>query len=287
MEVSKHLSRIAALFLLLYLPTAFALNSNPLFLQLAKKYQPGVDVRDYWVSEKLDGVRGYWDGTTMYTKRGRTITLPAFFTKDWPKSPLEGELWIDRGKFEQVSAVVRKKYAKDFEWQSIKFMLFDVPRHPGNFTERINVMKATVLQANNRHLQMIEQYRVKDNALLDSWLLATVEAGGEGLMLHKANALYEVGRTNNIVKLKPFFDAEAQVIAHLPGKGKYTDKMGALVVQNSDGYTFKIGSGFNDNERINPPPIGSIITYKYSGKTSKGVPRFASFLRIRHLAKVD
>ncbi|NMP31867.1 DNA ligase [Thalassotalea sp. M1531] len=268
-------------------PITTAAENNPLNIQLATTYQQEADFNQYWVSEKLDGVRGYWDGSQMYTRRGHRINLPTFFTKNWPNKALEGELWINRGQFEQIAAIANKMQAKDYEWQKVKFMLFDIPTHKGNFSERITSMRNIVLNANNRHLQMIEQYRVTDNAQLGKWLEITTSAGGEGLMLHKAQAYYKQGRSRNVMKLKPFYDAEALVIAHLPGKGKYLNKLGALRVKTNDGLIFKVGSGFSDVERENPPPIGSIITYKYSGKTSKGVPRFASFLRIRQLAKVD
>lgn len=262
-----------------------AKQTNPLNLQFAKTYQTNAEISQYWVSEKLDGVRGYWDGKQMFTRRGNPIKLPKFVTNNWPSVPLEGELWTKRNDFESISALIQKKYPDDNEWQSVKFMLFDLPTHSGTFTERINAMREIVITASNQHLQMIEQFKVADNNLLNNWLEATVAAGGEGLMLHKANAKYQSGRTTNILKLKPIFDAEAEVIAHLEGKGKYANKLGAIKVKTPDGIVFKIGSGFTDKEREIPPPIGSIITYKYSGKTKKGVPRFASFLRVRFLAK--
>ena len=101
------------------------------------------------------------------------------------------------------------------------------------------------------------------------------------MMLHLAKATHRASRSDALLKLKPYFDDEAKVIAHLPGQGKYTGMLGALRVKNQRGIEFSIGTGFTDVERANPPPIGSIITYKYHGFTKKGVPRFASFLRIR------
>ncbi|REL28345.1 DNA ligase [Thalassotalea euphylliae] len=255
---------------------------NPLNLQLASDYHQSTNIRDYWVSEKLDGVRGYWDGKQLFTRGGHRVNLPSFFTEHWPSVAMDGELWIKRRGFEQIAAIVNKQQAKDVEWQQVKFLVFDLPNHQGTFSERITQMRQLIVKTNNRHLQMVEQYRLADNAQLTAWLDQAIAAGGEGLMLHKASARYQGGRTSNIMKLKPLFDAEAEVIAHLPGKGKYTGQLGAIKVKTPDGLQFKIGSGFSDHERKNPPPIGSIITYQYSGKTAKGVPRFASFLRIRH-----
>ena len=256
-------------------------SKNPLNLQLASHYQQSANIQDYWVSEKLDGVRGYWDGQHLFTRGGHQINVPRFFTQDWPNSVMEGELWIERRAFEQVASVVQKQQAKDTEWQGVKFMVFDLPEHSGTFTERINQMRSLVVNANSPHLQMIEQYRLTDNAQLTAWLEQAIAVGGEGLMLHKGSARYQAGRTANIMKLKPLFDDEAKVIAHIPGKGKYANQLGAIKVKTPQGVTFKIGSGFSDLERKNPPPIGSVVTYRYSGKTVKGVPRFASFLRIK------
>ena len=223
----QYLSLFLWLILLAYSQSVNA-NTNPLNLQLATTYQPQESIADYWISEKLDGVRGYWDGKNLYTRRGHRINAPSFFTENWPTIRLEGELWIERGKFEQVSGIVRIKYPKDYQWQSMKFMMFDLPKHQGVFSERIEKMKSIVLTCNTPYLRMIEQYRINDNTTLLKWLDTVVTDGGEGLMLHKADAYYQQGRTANIMKLKPYFDAEAQVIAHIEGKGKYLNKLGAI-----------------------------------------------------------
>lgn len=108
-----------------------------------------------------------------------------------------------------------------------------------------------------------------------------VKKGGEGLMLHRADSLYHSGRSDDLLKLKPWQDAEATVIEILPGKGKFSGMMGSLLVKDQSGHIFRIGTGFSNDERRSPPPVGSVITFKFTGTTKKGLPRFASFLRIR------
>jgi len=76
--------------------------------------------------------------------------------------------------------------------------------------------------------------------------------------------------------------AEAVVVGHLPGKGRLAGMLGALLVETPDGRRFRLGTGFSDEERREPPPLGATVTYRYFGKTRNGVPRFASFLRIRN-----
>src|SRR5690606_20770838 len=123
--------------------------------------------------------------------------------------------------------------------------------------------------------------RLDNQQQLTDRLDKLVAEGSEGLMLHHQNAIYQNGRSNNLLKLKKYQDAEAMVIDQLPGKGKYSHMLGALLVELEDGTQFKIGTGFSVLQRQNPPPIGSVITFKYYGKTAKGLPRFASFRRVR------
>ena len=274
---------VVSFFILVLVSSQAFSQQNPLNLQLASRYQQSINIQEYWVSEKLDGIRAYWDGQNLYTRGGHLINVPSFFTKGWPNNVMEGELWIKRNAFELISGLVQKQQATDKEWLPAKFMIFDLPKHSGTFTERIEQMRFMVVNVNSPHLQMIEQYRLTDNAQLTAWLEQAIAVGGEGLMLHKGSARYQAGRSNNIMKLKPVFDDEAEVIAHLAGKGKYKNQLGAIKVKTAQGVIFKIGSGFSDLERMNPPPIGSIVTYQYSGKTAKGVPRFAHFLRVRRL----
>ena len=107
-----------------------------------------------------------------------------------------------------------------------------------------------------------------------------VTKGGEGLMLHRADSLYHSGRSDDLLKLKPWQDAEATVVEILPGKGKFSGMMGSLLVTDESGLRFRIGTGFSNKERRNPPAVGTVITYKFTGTTKKGLPKFASFLRI-------
>jgi DNA ligase-1 len=109
-----------------------------------------------------------------------------------------------------------------------------------------------------------------------------VAKGGEGLILHQASAPHLSGRSDYLMKLKPHQDMEAVVVDHIPGTGRLSGKMGALMVQLESGLKFKIGTGFTDEQRTNPPRIGEVITFRYQGLTKRGVPRFASFLRIRN-----
>ena len=267
--------------LLLFGPATLAVAGEPPPLLLAKPYTDDIDVRDYWVSEKLDGVRAYWDGRRLLSRRGNVFQAPAWFTEGFPPHPLDGELWLRRGTFEATVSAVRKQRPVAAEWRQLSYQVFELPGAAGDFTRRLARLERIVAAVNSPYLKLIPQQRLADQAALQRKLDEVVAGGGEGLMLHRADSLYETGRGDALLKLKTYEDAEAVVIAHLPGKGRNLGRLGALLVEMPDGKQFKIGSGFSDQERENPPSVGALVTYKYYGLSRRGIPRFASFLRIR------
>lgn len=250
-------------------------------LLLAQDYQDNIDVRQYWVSEKLDGVRAYWDGKQLISRGGNIIQAPAWFTADFPPRPLDGELWLARQQFAQILSTVSKQQPVNSEWQQLAYYIFELPQAEGTFTERIRMMQLLVQQQNSPYLQVVPQFRVADRATLLATLTQLEQAGAEGLMLHHQDAHYKTGRSADLLKLKTYQDAEATVIGYRPGRGKYQGMVGALIVRTPEGLEFAIGSGLTDALRQTPPAIGSEITYRYNGYTSKGIPRFARFLRER------
>ena len=250
-------------------------------LLLANVYREGVDLDRYWVSEKLDGVRAYWDGERLLSRKGNPINAPPWFVEHYPRVPLDGELWMGRGAFERLSGAVRRQVPDDAQWRGIRFMVFDLPSSPGIFDRRLQRLREMFETIASPYLALVEQFRVADRAELMETLDRVVAGGGEGLMLHRGSSLYTAGRGDDLLKLKAHEDAEAVVVGHLPGKGRLTGMLGALLVETPEGLRFRLGTGFSDEERRNPPPLGATVTYKYYGRTRNGVPRFASFLRIR------
>ena len=279
MQPLTHLITFTIFFLLA--PFIQAQSSDTPRPLLANIANVDIDPTPYLVSEKYDGVRGLWDGQTLRSRAGNVIAAPAWFLAKLPKQPLDGELWVGRGQFEKLSGYVRKAMPQDDEWRQIKYMVFELPDALGTFAERYEQLKRVVAQARFAQLVAVEQFRLADNAALQSKLKEIVKAGGEGLMLHRADALYVTGRNDALLKLKPLDDAEATVIGYVPGKGKYEGKMGALQVETADGKRFQIGTGFTDIVRANPPAIGTLVTYTYRGFTKNGLPRFTSYMRVR------
>ncbi len=250
-------------------------------LLLATVYRPGTALQDYWVSEKYDGVRGYWDGQTLRTRGGETVHAPAWFTAGWPAEPLDGELWAGRGRFAHAQSTTRQQQAPESAWRQMRFMVFDLPGHGGPFDERLPALQARVRQIATPWVQAVPQQRIASEAALQALLQRTVRGGGEGLMLHRGSSLYRAGRSDDLIKLKTHDDAEARVIAHLPGKGKHVGRLGALLLEMPSGQRFKLGTGLSDAVRDQPPPVGSWVTYRFRGTHDGGLPRFASFMRVR------
>lgn len=260
-------------------PQAWAADAPNLLL--ANVYRPGMRLADYWVSEKYDGVRGYWDGHTLRTRGGETVAAPAWFTAGWPDTPMDGELWAGRGRFSHAQSTVRQQQPDDAAWREMRFMVFDLPAHGGTFDQRLPALNKLVESLDQPWVQAVPQQRVASDAALQKLLLRTVRAGGEGLMLHRGASMYRAGRSDDLIKVKTHEDTEAKVVAHLPGQGRHAGRLGALVVEMPSGQRFRLGAGLTDAERDHPPPVGSWVTYRFRGTHDSGVPRFASFVRVR------
>lgn len=277
-------ARLWALMTLLWVAVSAQAQTPEMIL--AKILPENVDVRDYWVSEKYDGVRGYWDGKQrrMYSRNGTVIALPNDFAAQLPDISLDGELWIGRGQFERVVSVVRDEQPDDTAWKQVKYMVFELPdsqNQYGDFTQRMGRIERITQNINAPNIQAVKQWRVRDRAELLRQLDTITQAGGEGLMLHLASAPYQTGRSDALYKLKLRQDAEATVIGYVAGTGKYAGKVGSLRVRTENGREFNVGGGLNDALRAQPPAIGSVITYQFNGLTKKGQPRFPRFLRVR------
>ena len=276
-----HRRSCLALLALAAFPALPALAADAPALLLAQVYRPGLPLQDYWVSEKYDGVRGFWDGRTLRTRGGETVQAPAWFTAGWPEVPMDGELWAGRGRFSHAQSTTRQQQPGDVAWRQIRFMVFDLPGDKGTFDQRLPALSALVESLGQPWVQAVPQRRVANDAALQALLHRTVRAGGEGLMLHRGASLYRAGRSDDLIKLKTHEDTEARVIAHLPGKGRHAGRMGALLVEMPSGQRFRLGAGFSDADRERPPPVGSWVTYRFRGTHDGGLPRFASFVRER------
>ncbi|OYT99093.1 MAG: DNA ligase [Burkholderiales bacterium PBB1] len=264
-------------------PRAHATAEAPR-LALLSEARPDIDPRGHLVSEKLDGVRALWDGGQLRLRSGRVASAPDWFTAALPPVALDGELWGGRASFDAVSGTVRRATPDDAGWRALRLMVFDLPGAVGDFAARAARIAAMAAASRSAAWAAVEQLRIPDRAALQQRLEQVVRGGGEGLVLHRADASWSPGRSGALWKLKPLQDAEAQVLAHEPGRGRLAGAMGALRVRTAGGVEFRIGTGFTDAERRDPPPVGSWISYTHRGMTATGLPRFASYWRPHNAA---
>jgi DNA ligase-1 len=246
-------------------------------LLLAHKWEMDIALEGWWMSEKLDGVRAFWDGTQFISRLGNVFHAPAWFIADLPKTALDGELWGGRKTFQKTVGIVKRQDGPP-EWKTIRYLVFDAPKHGGTFEERLKHLEEVALEGKLQYARMHPHQLCRDVAHLKEELARVEALGGEGLMLRKPGSKYKAGRSFTLLKVKTFHDAEAKVIDHVAGMGKHKGRLGALLVELEDGTRFNVGTGFSDKERENPAKIGSIITFRYQELSDGGVPRFPSYV---------
>jgi DNA ligase-1 len=248
---------------------------------LAHVWENDTDLSGWWMSEKLDGVRAYWDGRRFLSRLGNSYNAPEWFTKGLPETPLDGELWVGRKRFQRTVSIVRQKDPHE-EWREVQYLVFDAPSERGPFEDRLAYIDRYMKQHGPAHARFHEHLVCRGTSHMREELKRVEALGGEGLMMRRPGSQYEVGRSYTLLKVKSFHDAEARVIGHQEGTGKHKGRLGALLVEMPNGTRFAVGTGLSDAERNNPPPLGSIITYRYQELSDGGVPRFPSYVGIRH-----
>lgn len=252
-------------------------------LLLAHSWDNEQDVTGWWMSEKLDGVRAYWNGKQFISRLGNVYHAPEYFTAGLPAYPLDGELWIGRGQFQETVSVVRRKKGGDL-WKKVKYLMFDAPALVRSFEVRHDYL--VVVEESAPYAQRVEQIRCEGLDHLRKELARVEALDGEGLMLREPKSLYETNRSTTLLKVKSFFDSEATVIGYTKGHGRHKGRCGALKMRWADGTEFKVGTGLSDSQRENPPKVGDIVSFRYQELTKAGVPRFPSFIGVRHDVKV-
>lgn len=235
--------------------------------------------QNYLWSEKLDGIRAYWDGKSLYTRSGKKINAPAFFTQNFPPFAIDGELWSKRGDFENIVSIIKNKNRLP-EWKNLKFYIFEVPHQKGGLLERLQILQEYLKTHHAPFISIIAQHPFSSTKELFAQLENITQSQGEGIVVRNKNAIYYTGRTKDSMKLKKYQDRECKITHYIQGQGKFEGMVGSFLCQDGK-KSIKIGSGMDENFRKNPPSVGTIITYKFFGYTNKGNPRFPTFLRIR------
>jgi DNA ligase-1 len=270
---------LRALSLLLLWSPQFA-SAEPFALQKAETYTGEENVTGWFMSEKLDGIRGYWTGSKLVTRKGNTIHAPAWFTQSFPPFELDGELWTKRDDFPFIQSIVMDKTPSK-DWDQITYNIFEVPGAPGDFPTRLDQATGWFSAHPDTPARIIPQIPCEDRNHLNRFMSEIKKGGGEGLIVKDPSLPFHPGRSPHVLKVKQAADMEGTVVGINEGKGKYKGMMGSLGLRLDDGVEFNLGTGFSDELRKNPPQPGSVVTFKHHGFTQAGKPRFASYMRIR------
>lgn len=247
-------------------------------IQKPKRYQGDENIQNWLMSEKLDGIRAYWDGKELLTRKGKKIYPPKYFLKNFPDFELDGELWTKRADFETIQNIVMdKKPSKD--WNKITYNIFEVPNAKKDFLNRLKKAKNWFDKNPNTQIRIIKQIKIENKESLNKYLEQIISKKGEGLIIKDPNKEFHAGRSSHILKVKKSMSDEAIVIAI--NISKKTKILKSLVVKLKNGVIFNLGTGFSKKQRENPVKIGKIVTFKYYGLTKNGIPKFASFLHVR------
>mmetsp|Transcript_12404 Transcript_12404/g.23276 ORF Transcript_12404/g.23276 Transcript_12404/m.23276 type:complete len:609 (-) Transcript_12404:37-1863(-) len=259
-------------------------------LLYANKWEERVEPTGWWISEKLDGMRAFWDPAKrcLLSRLGNPILCPKPLLAALPDVALDGELFLGRGRFQELMSVVKNSANIGLAggpWKEVVYMVFDLPKHDGKFEERMKTLRALLderaVDSSHSFVRFHEQQLCKGRAHLDEELKRVQADGGEGLMLRRAGSSYEAGRSSSLLKVKTFQDEEAVVLGYEPGKGRNSKVVGALRCRNRAGIEFSVGTGLSDAQRADPPKVGEIITYRFFELTKDNKPRFPSYVGVR------
>src|SRR6516164_7113024 len=210
-------------------------------LLLAERWDYQADLSGWWMSEKLDGVRAYWDGKQFLSRLGNLYHAPDWFLEGLPEVPLDGELWLARKAFQRTVSIARRQDRSD-HWRELRYVVFDAPSHGAHFEARMEFFQEVIAKRKPPFAVAHPHEVCRDLDHLRRELARVEELGGEGLMIRQPRSKYEVGRSLTLLKVKSFRDAEARVLEHQAGAGRHKGRLGALLVEAADGTRFSIGT---------------------------------------------
>lgn len=220
-----------------------------------------VDPTGWYMSEKLDGYRAFWDGTDLWTRGGHLINAPLGFKACLPKVELDGELWCGYGTKSQLASILKKSSHEERTeqelselWRPIKFCVFDLPKEPGTYPQRHAKLKD--LRTENPNVSIVPMTKCQGIEDLKTKLNEIQSKSGEGIMLYHPTAAYTPGRTINLQKVKVHQDAFVKFIQ------KNTNSY-SLICDQMDGVQIKVKCCGYDYE--DPPEVGTVIQIRHSG----------------------
>jgi DNA ligase-1 len=292
-------------------------SGEPFQVQLAGTWDRKTDLTGWWISEKFDGARAYWDGKNFVSRQGNVFEAPEWFKEGLPSYPLDGELWLGFGRVAEGNGILNSKDPRKADrWKEMRFLVFDAPSLDKPFEERVAFIEKHHAEGRHPYTRPVQHVKAESNAQVME-LLARVKAHeGEGLVARAPGSHYENRRSAQMLKIKTFFDAEAVVVGYkMPDKKNYygpaavravelgasgirslrarilvgtlpgDDQEKALESAISVG-AVKLGAEFGitmqGKLRKKPPKPGTIVTFKYMELTPENkAPRHPTWIGVR------
>lgn len=256
-------------------------------INLASNYTEKINVCGFFSSPKLDGLRCIWNGKELYTRIGRKLAPPSFFTSNFPSSPLDGELYSSRGIHHLFESLASEDASS---WLGLTYWVFDAPGINLQFRQRLDAMKR-VIDKDILFMKLMPFEMIRDKCDVEKKLGEAVEKGLEGLVLRNPASIYERKRSWGWLKVKRQFDMEVKVLGLVQvARRKYGKniksklKQGLLVEAEGNGMPvrFRLLSGLTNDQSSSVElgrMVGKILTIKYCGLRMNGVPRQPVFMR--------
>ena len=237
---------------------------------LARDLEDYVDPTGWWLSEKLDGVRAVWTGEVLRSRNGNRFHAPAWFTNALPSGTwLDGELWLGRGRFQETAGIVRKATPVDAEWHALRFHVFDAPKAPEPFEQRLAVCSSILRGC--PVARVVPHWACKGRDHLAAELQAVLASGAEGLCLRRADSAYREGRSPDLRRLK---GAETEEAA-------FVGLQGNALLCRWQGLDVRLGGGLAESFKRRPPHVGARVTFRFKGRFDSGLPREPVFVSVR------
>jgi DNA ligase len=283
---------------------------------LAGTWDRKKDLTGYWISEKYDGARAYWNGKDFVSRKGNVFEAPDWFKKGLPDYPLDGELWLGYGKVHEGNGLLNTKDPSQAErWKDMRFLIFDAPGLDLPFEERVAFIEQNLPEGSHPYSRPVKHAKAESNAQVLA-LLGEVQArGGEGLVAREPGSLYENKRSMSLLKIKTFYDAEAVVVGYkMPNrKIEYGSAAVRAAQLGADGVrslrarilvdtlpdihreesaasavavdTVLLGAEFGITAQgklqKDPPRPGTVVNFKYMELSPNHVPRHPTWLGVR------
>ena len=265
-------------------------------VMLAHKYNPGMhlykptlkrkrDISNWCIYDKIDGVRATLQDRSLVSRTGRKFSVPTDYIEElkdhYGDLALDGELIHVSNKFDTTVSIVRDQTKKNnmHYWKDIVYIVFDIIDTSLPFKGREEKLESLDYTVNTKHLKA--NAIVTSNDTVNKELTKAIALKKEGLIIRNPEAVYEYGRSHNLLKVKEFSDEEVTVKSIYKGEGKHKGRAGGVVCLRDSGEEFRCGTGFSDEQRENPPKVGDRITVRYFELTKDNIPRFPIYIGVR------